>query len=114
LVLRQERSSGPTSSENNLAILNDQWYDSTMATKLTTEQRDDLHQRGNKPVPVIDPVTNAVYFLVSSGVFDRLRRIFGDEVADVRETYASQSAVVGRAGWDDPEMNAYDAHKRPS
>lgn len=88
-----------------------------MATKLTTEQRDDLHQHGNKPVPVIDPVTNAVYFLVSSDIFERLRDIFGDEAADIREAYASQSAVAGQAGWDDPKMDAYDnydAHKRPS
>jgi len=103
--------------ENNLAISGDQWYDGGMVTKLTTEQRDDLNQHGNKPVPVIDPVTNAVYFLVSSDIFDRLRDVFGDEAADVRETYASQSAVAGRAGWDDPEMNVYDnydAHKRSS
>lgn len=85
-----------------------------MMTKLTSEQRGDLQQHGNKPVPVVDPETNAVYFLVPSDLFERLRNLFDDEPFDVRETYAAQSEVAGKAGWDDPEMdvyNDYDAHK---
>jgi hypothetical protein len=79
-----------------------------MATKLTNEQRDDLQQHGNQPVPVVDPETNAVYFLVARDVFERFRAIFDDEPFDVRETYAAQSAAAGQAGWDDPEMDVYD------
>ena len=79
-----------------------------MASQLTTEQRIDLQQHGNKPVQVVDPVTNAVYFLVAGDVFERFRALFDDEPFDVRETYAAQSAVAGKAGWDDPEMAVYD------
>lgn len=85
-----------------------------MTTKLTTEQRDDLRQHGNRPVPVIDPITNAVYFLVSSDIFERVREMVGDDTVDVREAYAALSAVAGKSGWDDPDMDAYDnydAHK---
>ena len=79
-----------------------------MTTKLTTEQRNDIQQHGNKPVSVIDPETNAVYFLISSDLFDRLRPLFDDESFDIRETYAAQSEVAGKSGWDDPEMDVYD------
>ena len=88
-----------------------------MASKLTSEQRHDLQQHGNKPVPVVDPETKAVYFLVSSDLFERVRGVIGDDVLDIRETYAAQSAVAAQTGWDDPEMDAYDnydAHKRQS
>ena len=88
-----------------------------MASKLTVEQRLDLQQHGNKPVPVVDPETQAVYFLVSSDLFERLRGVIGNDELDVRATYAAQSAVAGQAGWDDPEMdvyNDYDTHKRQS
>ena len=82
-----------------------------MVTQLTSEQRQDLEQHGNHPVPVVDPVTNAVYFLVPGDLFERLKALFDDEPFDIRETYAAQSAA---AGWDDPEMdvyNDYDANK---
>ena len=88
-----------------------------MVSKLTSEQRLDLQQHGNKPVPVVDPETKAVYFLVSSDLFERVRGVIGDDVLDIRETYAAQSAVADLAGWDDPEMDAYDdydAHKPQS
>ena len=88
-----------------------------MASKLTVEQRLDLQQHGNKPVPVVDPETQAVYFLVSSDLFERLRGVIGNDELDVRATCAAQSAVAGQAGWDDPEMDVYDdydTHKRQS
>lgn len=79
-----------------------------MTTKLTIEQRNDIQQHGNKPVSVVDPETNAVYFLISSDLFHRLRPLFDDEPFDIRETYAAQSEVAGKCGWDDPEMDVYD------
>lgn len=82
-----------------------------MTTKLTDEQREDLKLHGNKPVSVIDPETNAKYFIITSDLFERLRPLLDDEPFDVSETYAAQSEVAGRAGWDDPEMDVYEAHK---
>lgn len=85
-----------------------------MPTNLTPEQRDALQQHGNRPVPVLDPVTNAVYFLVADDLFERLKFVLDAEPLDVSETYPAQSAAAGRAGWDDPEMDVYDdydAHK---
>lgn len=79
-----------------------------MATNLTPQQRDELRQHGNQPVPVIDPETKAVYFLVTGEVFERLKRFLGDESMSPEDAYAAQSAVAGAAGWDDPEMDVYD------
>ena len=57
---------------------------------------------------VIDPVDQKVYFLVAGDLYERFRALFNDEDFDIRETYAAQSKVAGKAGWDDPEMDAYD------
>jgi hypothetical protein len=85
-----------------------------MPIELTSEQRSDLARQGSEPAVVIDPVTNRVYYLVAGDVFDRLKSLLG---GDVNESYSEQSAVAGAAGWDDPEMDAYDdydAHRRRS
>ena len=81
-----------------------------MPAQLTNEQRDDLQQHGNQPVPVVDPVTNAVYFLVAGDLFERIKSLFHEEPFDLHETYAAQSAAAGQSGWDDPEMDVYDRY----
>ena len=85
-----------------------------MATLLTSQQRDDLQQHGDKPMPVIDPVTHKVYVLLAGDIFERFKALLDDEPFDVRDTYAAQSATAGAAGWDDTAMDVYDnydAHK---
>lgn len=85
-----------------------------MATLLISQQLNDLQQHGDKPMPVIDPVTQKVYVLLAGDIFERFKALFDDEPFDVRDTYAAQSAAAGAAGWDDPEMDVYDnydAHK---
>ena len=85
-----------------------------MGTTLTNEQRDDLQQHGNQPVPVVDPVTNAVYFIVAKDVFERFKAVFDDEPFDIRETYAAQNAALAKV-WDDPALDVYnddDPHTR--
>lgn len=79
-----------------------------MATQLTHEQHVLLEQHGDKPMPLVDPVDQKVYFLVAGDLFERFRALFNDDDFDVRETYAAQSEVAGKAGWDDPEMDVYD------
>ena len=84
-----------------------------MPTTLTNEQRSDLQQHGNQPVQVVDPVTNAVYFIVAGDVFERFKAVFNDEPFDIRETYPAQNAALAKV-WDDPALdvyNDYDLHK---
>ena len=86
-------------------------------TKLTAEQIDELHKQGDKPMQVVDPTTNKVYFVIAGDLFDRFRSVFDDSGAGIEETYAAQSQAAGNAGWDDPEMdiyNDYDSHRRES
>ncbi len=78
-----------------------------MTTQLTSEQRQDLEQHGNHPVPVIDPVTKAVYFLVAGDLFERCKVLFDDEPFDIRETYAAQEAALAKV-WDDPALDVYN------
>ena len=68
-------------------------------TLLTPEQRNDLQQHGDKPMPVIDPVTHKVYVLMAGDVFERFKALFDDEPVDIREADAAQSAAAGAAGW---------------
>ena len=85
-----------------------------MPTLLTPKQRNDLQQHGDKPMPVIDPVTHKVYVLLAGDVFERFKALLEDEPFELGEAYAAQSATAGAAGWDDPEMDVYDnydAHK---
>lgn len=77
-------------------------------TTLTTEQLAELHKQGDRPLQVVDPTTNKVYFVIAGDLFDQLRAVFDDSGFDLAETYAAQSQVAGEAGWDDPEMGAYD------
>jgi hypothetical protein len=86
-----------------------------MTTNLTNEQRNDLQQHGFKPVPVVDPVTNEVYFLVSSAMFERFNMLFESDPSEIQETESVRSASTVNAGWDDPAMDVYDnydANKR--
>ena len=88
-----------------------------MATQLTPQQHADLEQHGDKPMQILDPIDQKVYFLVAGEVFEKLKALFNDEAFDIRETYVEQSAVAGRSGWDDPEMDLYDnydAHRPKS
>ena len=84
-----------------------------MATRLTPQQHADLEQHGHKPMPVVDPIDQKVYFIVSGDFFERFKNLFDDEPFDVRETYAAQAAALAKV-WDDPALdvyNDYDLHK---
>lgn len=88
---------------------------SRMATQLTLQQHDDLTQHGKKPMPVIDPVDQKVYFLVPVDVFERVRLLFDESPSDIQHAEMIQSEVAGTSGWDDASMDKYDnydAHKR--
>ena len=87
-----------------------------MATQLTHEQHEKLEQHGDKPMPVVDPVDQKVYFLVAGDLFERFKALFNDDDFDIRETYAAQDAALAKV-WDDPALdvyNDYDANKTKS
>lgn len=80
-----------------------------MATELSKEQRSELQRIGNRPVQVVDPETNAVYYyLVAGELFDRLRVLLGPAPLDVRDTYLAQESALA-AVWDDPALDVYNS-----
>ncbi len=86
-----------------------------MATPLSNEQQQDLRQHGNQPVPVVDPDTNAVYFLVTGELFERFKALLTEEPFNVTETYAAQDVALAKV-WDDPALDIYndfDSHPQP-
>ena len=80
----------------------------TTIVELSNEQRQELAQRGDRPLRVLDPDTNKVYFIIAGDVFERIAAVFSDDSLNASETYAAQSAAAGAAGWDDPEMDVYN------
>jgi hypothetical protein len=77
-----------------------------MPTQLTMEQHADLEQHGDKPVPVVDPVNQKVYFLVAGEMYHRLKCLFDEEPFDIRETYVAQEQAFAKI-WDDPALDVY-------
>jgi hypothetical protein len=64
--------------------------------ELTREQHESLN--GETPPRVHDPQTNETYVLVRADVYERMRAIIDD--------------VTRRAGWDDPELDAYEQYRK--
>lgn len=64
-------------------------------------------------MPLIDPVTQQVYMLMSGDVYERVKALFEDQSFDLSETCTAQSLAAGAGGWDDPEMDVYDSYDAP-
>jgi hypothetical protein len=87
-----------------------------MTAKLSDELRRELEQHGDQPIEVVDPATNKVYLLISREKYERLKPLFEDEPLSDLEQRELLRQAGRRAGWDDPEMDAYDhydEHRSP-
>jgi hypothetical protein len=86
-----------------------------MIPKLTDDLQQAIEECGGAPLYLVDARNNR-YVLLRAEQFEKYRAIFGDE-AEPNETSAWYPLVEQsflRAGWDDPEMDAYndyDAHR---
>ncbi len=79
-----------------------------MAAQLSDDLRRELEQHGDRPVEVVDPATQKVYLLVPREQYERLRPLFEEEPISALEQRELVRRAGRRAGWDDPEMDAYD------
>lgn len=79
-------------------------------TKLNEEQRQALQERGDGPVEVVDPGTSKVYVLIAREQYERLKPLFEQEPLTSQEQQALLRRAGERAGWHDPEMDAYDRY----
>jgi hypothetical protein len=85
-----------------------------MSVSLSLEQRQALADHPGEPVELFDEVSHARYVLVPAEHFERIKALLTNEEFDVRESYVAQSDALAAAGWDDPELDAYndyDTHR---
>jgi hypothetical protein len=80
-----------------------------MPLRLSDEQRKALGGMKDRPVYVVDPVTHARYVLLTEDDYQRARALFEHVTFDVAEMYPLMDEVAREEGWDDKEMDAYDA-----
>ena len=73
--------------------------------ELTEQQRAEL--KGELP-RAIDPETKKTYVLISEDAYERMQALLTPERLPRSEQLAVLKAAGMRAGWDDPEMDAYD------
>ncbi len=79
-----------------------------MAAELTAELQQALRDHGGGATPVVDPSTNRVYILVPKETYERLKPLFEEDPLTLEEQRHLLRGAGRRAGWDDPEMEAYD------
>ncbi len=77
-------------------------------TTLPSELQDMVEQSGDTPVRFVDPRTQRVYVLIADEQFDRLRSLIDLEPLTIEQQRQILHDAGQRAGWNDPEMDAYD------
>jgi hypothetical protein len=69
-----------------------------------------LDQQGNLPLRAIHPATGRTFFLVAEEHFQRLKPLLGIDPISMDEQRLQLEQMGNRAGWDDPQMDAYDQY----
>ena len=77
---------------------------------LTSELQEMLEQSGDTPVRFVDPRTQRIYVLIADEKFDQLRSLIDLEPLTIDQQRQILHDAGQRAGWDDPEMDAYDRY----
>ncbi|HET6881252.1 MAG TPA: hypothetical protein VFI31_13915 [Pirellulales bacterium] len=74
-------------------------------TQLTQEQSSAVQAAEETPFRLVDPNTNTEYVLIRAEVYERVRHLFDDPVAD---SFLAQMESAFAAGWDDPALDVYN------
>ena len=77
---------------------------------LSEQQRQELQSHEGAPIPVVDEVSQRVYYLIGSEEYDRIRALLVEEPFQPREIYPLIAKSAGEAGWNDPTMDDYDRY----
>ena len=81
-----------------------------MIAKLSEELQQTIRDHGDGPFKVVDPSTEGVYVLMARDQCERLKPLFGKDPFTHEEQRALLRQAGERAGWSDPEMDAYDEY----
>ncbi len=96
--------------EFGILISPGEYYNSCMIAKINDDIQRALDDRGGQPVEVIDPDTNRVYVVIAREYYDRLKPLFEDDPMTLEEKRRLLRDAGKRAGWDNPEMDAYERY----
>jgi hypothetical protein len=75
---------------------------------ISEQQRQELQAQAGGPIEVVDEREQKVYYLISADQFNKVRALLTDDDFDPRDMYPLITKTAGAAGWNDPEMDAYD------
>jgi hypothetical protein len=88
-----------------------------MTTQLPDELRQAIEREGVGPVRLVDAATNVHYVLMRGEQYDNLSALLTEaDEFNARDLYPLMAKSAASAGWDDPDLDAYndyDAHKKP-
>jgi hypothetical protein len=88
-----------------------------MTTKLPDDIRQAIEKEGGSPVHLVDAPTNVHFVLMRADHYEKLTALIAErEDFDARDLYPLMAKSAASAGWDDPDLDAYndyDAHKAP-
>jgi hypothetical protein len=88
-----------------------------MTNKLPDDLRQAIENEGGNPVHLVDSATNVHYVLMRADQYENLSALIAPrEEFNPRELYPVVAKSAAAAGWDDPDLDAYndyDAHKKP-
>jgi hypothetical protein len=76
---------------------------------LSDELKQVVHVQGDQPIELVDPDTQRTYVLLPREVYDRLAAPGGDALSESERRKLLRDFGL-RAGWDDPQMDAYDRY----
>ena len=79
-----------------------------MSPQFINELFQDLHSQGNGPLKVQHPSTGEICWIISDSAMERFRPLFQPDPLSSQEKAFLLRQAGERAGWDDPEMDAYD------
>ena len=70
-----------------------------------------MEQLQGQPLYIVDTNTQEEYVLLPEVSYRRAHALFDDEF-NVSDTYTAVSNAIRKAGWDDPELDAYNEYDR--
>ena len=84
-----------------------------MIFKLADDLRQAIKTHEGTPVYLVDSATSESYVLLRADQFEQLQALLEEdgESFDPSMMYPLVEQSFGRAGWDDPEMDDYNAYE---
>ena len=80
-----------------------------MTTKIPDDLRQAIENEGGSPLHLVDAATNAHYVLMRADQYEILSGLLAEgQKFDVRELYPLMAKSAASAGWDDPDLDAYN------